>query len=172
MRESLRALQQKPSKPQCRLSRSLLTLPARAPQRKGVIIIDFAQRNLNLGFDLTKGLAGASSLSEIVELHAVYWRKQFDAFTTQAEEVRGAAKPKVVETWPEAIQRPSGVRPPDERQSGNPKKGAAQDEALQQILPAEIEFGMLDGNAVALRALRLGGWSTALGARSLQTRSF
>ncbi len=69
-----------------------------------LIIIDFAQKNLNLGFHRTKSLAGASSLSEIVELHAVYWRKQFDAFTTQAEEVRGAAKPKVVETWPEAIQ--------------------------------------------------------------------
>ena len=214
-----------------------------------LIIIDFAQKNLNLGFDLAKSLAGASSLSEIVELHAVYWRKQFDAFTTQAEEVRGAAKPKAVETWPEAIQHepaketpppaqeapkkghsppardpagerqrrdtpeldappaagstvrppaetqlgtrkkggagdeakrrqsptrisvaegrtqkpearassglvaPPGVRPPDERQSGSPKKGAAQDEALQQILPAEIKFGILDGNAVRFTSL-------------------
>ena len=42
-------------------------------------IIDIAQRNLNLGFDLAKSLAGASNLSEIVELQAAYWRKQFDA---------------------------------------------------------------------------------------------
>ena len=50
-------------------------------------IIDIAQRNLNLSFDLAKSLAGASNLSEIVELQAAYWRKQFDAFTTQADEV-------------------------------------------------------------------------------------
>jgi hypothetical protein len=210
-----------------------------------LIIIDIAQKNLNLGFDLAKNLAGASSLSEILQLQAVYWRKQFDAFATQAEEVRGGAKPEAVETSPERIQHepakeapspaqeapknwhrsaardpvaegqrrdtqefeappaagatvrkpgetqpgtgkkggaggeptrmqrlsarvsaaeggtqkpearpplglapPPGVRPPDERQSGSPKKGAAQDEALQQSPPAEIKFGMLDGNAV------------------------
>ena len=214
-----------------------------AAQRRN--IIDVAQKNLNLGFDLTKSLAGASSLSEIVELQAAYWRKQFDAFAPQAEEVRGAAKPKAVETSPESIQHkpakeapppaqeapkkwhspaardpvaegqrrdtqefeaslaagstvrkpdetqpgtrkkggaadepkrmqrlsarvsaaeggtqkpetrppsgvvaPRGVRPPDERQSGSQKKDAAQNEALQQILPAEVKFGILDGYAV------------------------
>ena len=69
-------------------------------------IIDIAQRNLNLGFDLTKSLAGARNLSDIVELQAAYWRKQFHALTTQAEEVRnrlfgfGAAKPKTAEPLP------------------------------------------------------------------------
>ena len=51
------------------------------------------------------------------------------------------------------VVAPRGVRPPDERQSGSPKKGAAQDEALQQILPAEINFGILDGNAVRFTSL-------------------
>ncbi|MGO8842273.1 MAG: phasin family protein [Methyloceanibacter sp.] len=51
-------------------------------------IIDIAQRNLNSAFDLAKSLAGAKKLADIVELQAAYWRKQFDALTTQAEEVR------------------------------------------------------------------------------------
>jgi hypothetical protein len=33
-------------------------------------------------------LAGAKKLTDIVELQAAYWRKQFDALTAQAEEVR------------------------------------------------------------------------------------
>jgi phasin len=217
---------------------------------------DIAQKNLDLGFDLAKGLAGARNLSEIVELQADYWRKQFDAFTAPSEEVRnrffefGAAKPKTAALSPESIhheptkkappsaqeapkkrhspalrdpaaegqrrdtqkleappaagptvrspdetqlgtrkkgalgnepktlQRPTarvsaaeggkqkpearlpsglvaqpGVRPPDERQSGIRKKGAPQGDSLQQSLPAEIKFGMLDGNAVRFTSL-------------------
>ena len=33
-------------------------------------------------------MAGAKKLTDIVELQAAHWRKQFDALTTQAEEVR------------------------------------------------------------------------------------
>ena len=33
-------------------------------------------------------LAGAKKLTDIVELQAAYWRKQFDALTAQVEEVR------------------------------------------------------------------------------------
>ncbi len=51
-------------------------------------IIDIAQRNVNFVFDLAKSLAGAKKLTDIVELQAAHWRKQFDALTTQAEEVR------------------------------------------------------------------------------------
>jgi len=51
-------------------------------------IIDIAQRNVNSVFDLAKSLAGAKKLTDIVELQAAYWRKQFDALTAQAEEVR------------------------------------------------------------------------------------
>ena len=51
-------------------------------------ILDTAQRNLNLGFDLAKNLAGTSNLFELVELQAAYWRQHFDTFTTQAENVR------------------------------------------------------------------------------------
>jgi phasin len=82
-------------------------------------IIDIAQRNLNLGFDLAKSLAGARNFSEIVELQAAYWRKQFDALTTEAEEVChrlfgfGAAKPKSAEPSPESIRHePAKKAPP------------------------------------------------------------
>ena len=51
-------------------------------------IIDIAQRNINSGFDLAKGLAGAKNLAEAMELQADYWRKQLDTLTAQAEEVR------------------------------------------------------------------------------------
>jgi len=51
-------------------------------------IIDLAQRNLSSGFDLAKSLAGAKSLTDMVELQTAFWRKQFGTLTAQAEEVR------------------------------------------------------------------------------------
>ena len=51
-------------------------------------IVEIAKRNANSVFDLAKSLAGAKKLTDIVELQAAYWRKQFDVLTTQAEEVR------------------------------------------------------------------------------------
>jgi phasin len=51
-------------------------------------IVNIARRNVNSGFDLAKSLAGAKSLTDMVELQAAYWRKQFDILTAQAEEVR------------------------------------------------------------------------------------
>jgi phasin len=54
-------------------------------------IIDIAQRNVNSGFDLAKSLAGAKNLSEMLELQAAYWQKQWGTLTSQAEEVRALA---------------------------------------------------------------------------------
>ena len=51
-------------------------------------VIDIAQRNINFGFDLAKSLVGAENLAEAMELQAAHWRKQLDALTAQAEEVR------------------------------------------------------------------------------------
>ena len=51
-------------------------------------IVDIARRNVDASFDLAKSLAGAKNLADMVELQAAYWRKQFDALTAQAEEVR------------------------------------------------------------------------------------
>jgi hypothetical protein len=51
-------------------------------------IIGIAGRNVNSVFDLAKSLAGAKKLTDTVGLQAAYWRKQFDALTAQAEEVR------------------------------------------------------------------------------------
>jgi len=66
-------------------------------------IIDIAQRNVNTVFDLAKSLAGAKNLTDIVELQAAYWRKQFDALTAQAEEVR-ALSTKVTANTAEPIK--------------------------------------------------------------------
>ena len=51
-------------------------------------IVDIAQRNLSSGFDLGKSLAGAKSLTDMVEVQTAFWRKQFGTMTAQAEEVR------------------------------------------------------------------------------------
>ena len=40
-------------------------------------VIDLAERNINTGFDLATGLAGARNLAEVMELQAAYWRKLF-----------------------------------------------------------------------------------------------
>ena len=42
-------------------------------------IIDIAERNINTGFDLATGLAGAKNLAEVMQLQAAYWRKLFGA---------------------------------------------------------------------------------------------
>jgi hypothetical protein len=164
-------------------------------------IIDITHRNLNLGFDLARSLAGASNLSEIAELQIAYWRKQFDALTTQADETHirlfefGAAERKTVQPSPESIRQETGkkaphrvqeapikkespaardrvewqkrdtqklarppaagptVRPRVERQSATQKQGAPEDEPVRQGLPADIKFGILDGNAVRFTSL-------------------
>jgi hypothetical protein len=73
-------------------------------------LFDIAQKNLNLGFDLAKSLASARNLSEIVELQAAYWRKQFEPVATASEEVRNrlfnfsAATPKTAESSPESLR--------------------------------------------------------------------
>ena len=85
-RESLRALQQNPRSCRADFAKSFDAAGQGAAALRRQIIVT-AQRNLNLSFDLAKSLAGASNLSEIVDLQAAYWRKQFDAFTTQADEV-------------------------------------------------------------------------------------
>ena len=51
-------------------------------------VIDNAQTNLNTGFDLAKDLAGAKNIAEIMELQSSFVRKQFEALTAQAEEIR------------------------------------------------------------------------------------
>jgi phasin len=61
-------------------------------------IIDIAQRNVNSGFDLAKSLAGAKNLSEMVELQATYWRKQFGLLADQAEEVRALSTKVTADT--------------------------------------------------------------------------
>ena len=39
--------------------------------------IDLAESNINSGFDLATGLAGARNLAQVMELQATYWRKLF-----------------------------------------------------------------------------------------------
>jgi len=42
-------------------------------------IIDIAESNINTGFDLATGLAGARNFAEVMQLQAAYWRKLFGA---------------------------------------------------------------------------------------------
>lgn len=65
--------------------------------------IDIARRNLNSSFDLVKSLAGAKSLTDMVEVQAAFWRKQFGALTAQAEEVR-ALSTKVTDDTTKAVK--------------------------------------------------------------------
>jgi len=51
-------------------------------------IVDIARRNVDASFNLAESLAGAKKLTDMVELQADFWRKQFGALTAQAEEVR------------------------------------------------------------------------------------
>jgi phasin len=60
--------------------------------------IDIARRNLNSSFDLAKSLAGAKSLTDMVEVQAAFWRKQFGALTAQAEEVRALSTKVTADT--------------------------------------------------------------------------
>lgn len=66
-------------------------------------IIEIAQQNVSLGFDLAKSLATAKTLAEIVGLRATYWRKQFTVLADQAEEVR-ALYAKVADEVTEPIK--------------------------------------------------------------------
>jgi hypothetical protein len=50
--------------------------------------MEIANRNVSSGFDLARSLATAKNLAEVVELRAIYWRKQLSSLAAQAEEVR------------------------------------------------------------------------------------
>jgi len=50
--------------------------------------IDIARRNVAASFDLANSLTGAKTLTDMVELQAVFLRKQFGILAEQAEEVR------------------------------------------------------------------------------------
>jgi Phasin protein len=76
-------------------------------------IIAIAEKNLDSGFDLARSVSGARRFSDIVELQAAYWRKQYDALNTQVEEIRnllfgfGITKPKTTEPLPGSKKAPS-----------------------------------------------------------------
>ena len=61
-------------------------------------IVDIARRNLDASFDLAKSLAGAKNLTDMVELQAAFWRKQFGIMTAQAEEVRALSTKVAADT--------------------------------------------------------------------------
>ena len=57
--------------------------------------IDLAERNINTGFDLATGLAGARNLAEVMELQATYWRKLFGELRAIREDAHCHPKPAV-----------------------------------------------------------------------------
>jgi phasin len=66
-------------------------------------IVDIARRNVEASFNLAESLAGAKKLTDMVELQAAFWRKQFGVLTAQAEEVR-ALSTKVTAAAAEPIK--------------------------------------------------------------------
>ena len=60
--------------------------------------IDLAERNINTGFDLAMGLAGARNFAEVMELQAAYWRKLLgelrthQAARTLSSKARGSSR--------------------------------------------------------------------------------
>jgi hypothetical protein len=55
-------------------------------------IIDLARRNIDSVFDLAESLSNAKNLTEVVELQAAYWQKQFSFLSAQAREVGTLSK--------------------------------------------------------------------------------
>lgn len=51
-------------------------------------VLDITQANVNTGFDFARDLAGAKTLAQLFELQAAYARRQFEALTAQAEDIR------------------------------------------------------------------------------------
>ena len=81
-------------------------------------VIEMTQRNLNLGFDLAKSLAGgARNPSEIVRLQTSFWRKQFGELAAQAEDARNrlfgfsAAKHNLEPSPESAVEAPTKKSP-------------------------------------------------------------
>ena len=66
-------------------------------------LIEIAQRNVNSGFTITKSLAAAKTLSEVVEVQAAYWGNWLGTFAAQAEELR-ALSAKVTDNTAEPIK--------------------------------------------------------------------
>jgi phasin len=61
-------------------------------------LVDIARRNVDASFDLATSLAGAKTLSEMLELQAAFWRKQLGVLTAQAEEVRALSTKVTADT--------------------------------------------------------------------------
>jgi len=99
-------------------------------------IIEITQRNLNLGFELAKSLArGGGNPSEIVRVQTSFWRKQFHALATQAEEACerlfgfNVAKPKVLES---AVEEPAKKSPTRSQRGHNHPPQASATARLRQ----------------------------------------
>jgi hypothetical protein len=99
-------------------------------------IIEITQRNLNLGFEIAKSLArGGGNPSEIVRVQTSFWRKQFHALATQAEEACerlfgfNVAKPKVLES---AVEEPAKKSPTRSQRGHNHPPQASATARLRQ----------------------------------------
>jgi hypothetical protein len=91
---------------------------------------------LNLGFELAKSLArGGGNPSEIVRVQTSFWRKQFHALATQAEEACerlfgfNVAKPKVLES---AVEEPAKKSPTRSQRGHNHPPQASATARLRQ----------------------------------------
>ena len=51
-------------------------------------LLNIAERNVNMGFDLATNLVEAKNLSDAMQVQANYWRKHFHELSSQAAEMR------------------------------------------------------------------------------------
>ncbi len=60
--------------------------------------IDMARRDVDASFNLANSLTGAKTLTDMVELQAIFLRKQFGILAVQAEEVRQLSTNVIADT--------------------------------------------------------------------------
>ena len=61
-------------------------------------IVNIARRNIDASFDLAGSLAGAKTLTDVVELQSAFLRKQFGVLAAQAEEIRALSTKVAADT--------------------------------------------------------------------------
>jgi hypothetical protein len=70
-------------------------------------IIDIARGNMSSSFDLAESLADARTITDMVELQAAFWREQFKALSTRADEVRALSR-ELVDDVPASMKKERG----------------------------------------------------------------
>jgi Phasin protein len=108
-------------------------------------LVRITQRNLNAGLDLAKSLASARDPFEIAKLQASFWWKQFNEFSTQAEEIQKrmfgfsavpepTPEPPLKEPATKSLTRPLREHRPTDLATASPKQKSAKQKVEKPTL--------------------------------------